>query len=512
MTLTVQQKLVNFKCVLECFVAALEWICNRKTNEDAAIKFPGFDKYVKPHLDNNTMVYGGRGQDRETIQNLISAWENLADEDDDNFVAINVFGKNPKSRATYINWAWTWVNIKAQWYHNDAANTDRIHALYVCHEPGSDAKSDLTMTLDELGLFDGKEPNDNLKRFWDEFKSRYDNYDWEEEPVEEEPVEEVSVDDLADLVRRNKNLILTGAPGTGKTYLAKQVARTIIDNDEYFDEQCNMVQFHPYYDYTDFVEGLRPVTQDNGQIGFKLEPGTFKQFCEQAAAYPDYPYVFIIDEINRGEVSKIFGELFFSLDPDYRGPKGRVKSQYHNLVSKNKDDVFAQGLYVPENVYVIATMNDIDRSVESIDFAFRRRFTWYEVKPEQRLSMLEPANLDVCQNNKNLQEKLDKASFYDCCKNYCNRLNEAICEEPSLGSAYQVGPAYFLKSLNYLNLDEDINENSVYNALEQVWNLHIDPLLREYLRAKSEAELYKIMLKLRNCYYYDNEDDYDKEY
>ena len=157
-------------------------------------------------------------------------------------------------------------------------------------------------------------------------------------------------------------------------------------------------------------------------------------------------------------------------------------------------------------------MNDIDRSVESIDFAFRRRFTWYEVKPEQRLSMLEPANLDVCQNNKNLQEKLDKASFYDCCKNYCNRLNEAICEEPSLGSAYQVGPAYFLKSLNYLNLDEDIDEDSVYDSLEQVWNLHIDPLLREYLRGKSESELYKMLLKLRNCYYHDNEDDYNDKY
>ncbi len=507
MALTVQQKLEYFKYILECFVAVLEWTCNHKTNKDAALKFPGFDKYVKPHLDNNTMVYGGSGQNRGTIQNLISAWESLADEDDDNFVAINVFGINPKSRATYINWAWTWVNIKAQWYHDAAANTDRISALYVCHEPSAYAQPDLTMTLNELGLFDGKEPNDNLNRFWSEFKSRYDNYDWEEEPVEE-----VSVDELANLVRRNKNLILTGAPGTGKTYLAKQIARIIIDNDEYFDEQCDMVQFHPSYDYTDFVEGLRPVTQDNGQIGFKLEPGTFKQFCEQAAAYPDYPYVFIIDEINRGEVSKIFGELFFSLDPDYRGPKGNVKTQYHNLVSKNKDDIFAQGLYVPENVYVIATMNDIDRSVESIDFAFRRRFTWYEVKPEQRLSMLEPANLDVCQNNKNLQEKLDKASFYDCCKNYCNRLNEAICEEQGLGSAYQVGPAYFLKSLNYLNLDEDINEDSVYNALEQVWNLHIDPLLREYLRGKSEAELYKILLKLRNYYYYDNEDDYDEEY
>ncbi len=494
------EKIEQFKHLLEYFVSHIEYVIHEDPN------FIGYDEYIKPHIEaNGEFIPRGTGWRRTSNfnQKTIAQWNDFGD---DHIVSFKVGSgrRGADTKGTYLHWLGDAYSIKANWELDDDSYEWHVASLIICYSCEPPMKE---ASLDELGLFKKDVITDDLKQFWKCFESLA------ESGSEENDSKDVSiVDTLADLVHRNKNLILTGAPGTGKTYLAKQVARTIIDNDEYFDEQCNMVQFHPSYDYTDFIEGLRPVTQDNGQIGFKLEPGTFKQFCEQAAAYPDYPYVFIIDEINRGEVSKIFGELFFSLDPDYRGPKGRVKSQYHNLVSKNKDDVFAQGLYVPENVYVIATMNDIDRSVESIDFAFRRRFTWYEVKPEQRLSMLEPANLDVCQNNKNLQEKLDKASFYDCCKNYCSRLNEAICEEPGLGSAYQVGPAYLLKSLNYLNLNGDISEDSVYNALEQVWNLHIDPLLREYLRGKSEAELYKILLKLRNCYYYDNEDDYDEEY
>lgn len=494
------EKIEQFKQLLEYFVSHIEYAIHEDPN------FIGYDEYIRPHIEaNGKFVRGGKGcrESSNFNQKTIAQWNDFGEGHVVSFTVGN--GKRgADTKGTYLHWLGDAYSIKANWEYDEKSVEWHVASLIICYSSEAPMKE---ASLDELGLFKKGVITDDLKQFWNYFESLA------ESGSEENDSKDVSiVDTLADLVHRNKNLILTGAPGTGKTYLAKQVARTIIDNDEYFDEQCNMVQFHPSYDYTDFVEGLRPVTQDNGQIGFQLEPGIFKQFCEQAAAYPDYPYVFIIDEINRGEVSKIFGELFFSLDPDYRGPKGIVKSQYHNLVSKNKDDVFAQGLYVPENVYVIATMNDIDRSVESIDFAFRRRFTWYEVKPEQRLSMLEPANLDECQNNHALQEKLENVPFYECCKNYCNRLNEAICEEPGLGSAYQVGPAYLLKSLNYLNLNGDISEDSVYNALEQVWNLHIDPLLREYLRGKSEAELYKILLKLRNCYYYDNEDDYDEEY
>ena len=172
-------------------------------------------------------------------------------------------------------------------------------------------------------------------------------------------------------------------------------------------------------------------------------------------------YVFIIDEINRGELSKIFGELFYAIDPGYRGKKGKVKTQYQNLIDKK--DEFADGFYVPENVYILATMNDIDRSVESMDFAMRRRFVWKEIKPEDRLDML--------------SEKLSP--------NICGKairvmtaLNKAITNTRGLGKAYQIGPAYFLK------LSED-NYNGDFSAL---WDLHIEVLLYDYLRGYSNAD------------------------
>lgn len=198
-----------------------------------------------------------------------------------------------------------------------------------------------------------------------------------------------------------KNIIFHGAPGTGKTYLAQKIAAEIVSNGEcdQYDgkkltaeqraaqkEQISFVQFHPSYDYADFVEGIRPVKGPNG-IEFELRPGTFKSFVERAIkAYNEYngpkenapKYVFIIDEINRGEISKIFGELFFSIDPDYRG-KGGVITQYANLHTDSTEK-----FYVPENVYIIGTMNDIDRSVDSFDLAMRRRFRFIELKAEDR--------------------------------------------------------------------------------------------------------------------------------
>jgi 5-methylcytosine-specific restriction protein B len=134
--------------------------------------------------------------------------------------------------------------------------------------------------------------------------------------------------------------------------------------------KIDFVQFHPSYDYTDFVEGLRPVKKGE-TIGFELKNGIFKKFCKKAKDNPNKNYVFIIDEINRAEISKVFGELFFSIDPGYRGGDGKVKTQFDNIqtedtcFSNSNDDYF----YVPKNVYILGTMNDIDRSVESFDFA-----------------------------------------------------------------------------------------------------------------------------------------------
>lgn len=241
-------------------------------------------------------------------------------------------------------------------------------------------------------------------------------------------------------------------------------------------------------DYSDFIEGLRPVQQAQGQIGFELKEGIFKQFCRRAAQEVKKAqeeqrdaqrYVFIIDEINRGEISKIFGELLFSIDPDYRGASRPVQTQYHNLIKPDSNDVFANGFYVPENVYIIGTMNDIDRSVESFDFAFRRRFVWYEVKAQDRMDMLD-AN-----------DAIKNAGLCGEAKQRLMQINEAIAEIPSLGVAYQIGPAYFLKLEHYIN---DSNES----PFDCLWRYHLKPLLFEYVRGLRDRE--ELLQKLEAAY------------
>ncbi len=225
--------------------------------------------------------------------------------------------------------------------------------------------------------------------------------------------------------------------------------------------EYNLVQFHPSYDYTDFVEGLRPKDNGNGEVVFERKDGVFKELCSTAQRNPNKKYVMIIDEINRGEISKIFGELFFSIDPGYRGEKGMVQTQYQNMVKD--DDAFKKGFYVPENVYIIGTMNDIDRSVESMDFAFRRRFAFKEIMATDRVEML-------------YDEKNGIGEYAEKAKNRMIHLNEEIEKIEGLSSAYHVGPAYFLKLKNY---------NGDFSLL---WKYHLEGLLREYLRGMQDIK------------------------
>lgn len=301
---------------------------------------------------------------------------------------------------------------------------------------------------------------------------------------------EVDYMNYVDFLKNNHNIILHGAPGTGKTYLAKEIAESM-------GAEWKMVQFHQSYDYTDFVEGLRPAKGQDGKADcFERKDGVFKEFCAKALSSKDRKFVFIIDEINRGEMSKIFGELFFSIDPGYRGKDGAILTQYANMQSKDDANEFDRALnateyghfFVPENVYIIGTMNDIDRSVESMDFAMRRRFAFMEIKAEDRVEMLKDAENGI-------------PDIADEAETRMKNLNKAIEGVETLSSAYDIGPAYFLKLKNYYNGSNNAE------AFAKLWEYHIEGVVKEYLRGLPDA---KSKLKdLATAYGYTNLAKYD---
>lgn len=447
-----QEDYIKFKSVLEYFVSHLMYIQSNDTSSQ------GYHKYIKPLVDGKKFIFNGR--QGGTLQRQIAEWNELSI----GAIAVtfqNNFGQGYWTKKCYINWVDTGVNVFANW-DTDGHIVSLCLAVY-CGKNLIKYAEGFNFSLQDLGLFTPQQ-TDVFIKFTNKYFEMYQTLNQQEETAL-----------YCNLLTNNHNLILTGAPGTGKTYFAKEIAKAM-------GAEYKLVQFHPSYDYTDFVEGLRP-TGGNGQVGFQRTDGVFKKFCKKAlddfkeSNSQSKKFVFIIDEINRGEISKIFGELFLSIDPGYRGVDGLVQTQYQNLV-KNDDD-FKEGFFVPENVYIIGTMNDIDRSVESMDFAFRRRFAFKEVTAKDSQKMLD--NDEAWGNRKPDVDKL---------KNRMDNLNDKISAIPGLNSAYHIGGAYFLK-LKYYEGDE----KDRYNEL---WNNHLNGVLREYLRGNPKIEDY--MTDLRKAY------------
>ena len=266
-----------------------------------------------------------------------------------------------------------------------------------------------------------------------------------------------------------KCVIFTGAPGTGKTYCVEEYVKDKTGQDGKDGAphpDWEFVQFHSSFDYTDFVEGLRPVPSE-GNMQFVRVDGIFKSFCRRAAADSEHTYYFIIDEINRADLGRVFGELMYCFEK--RGPEHQVKTQYHNLPTAGLEgeDLFADGFYLPPNLVVLGTMNDIDRSVETFDFALRRRFDWVEID----------ANTVMHSSLKSMAEKGNlTGEVTEELVGQIKKMNEIIARQPGLGREFAIGPSYF--------------KGYDGNNLEEIWNRNIRPILREYMRGRRDGDAF----------------------
>ena len=251
-------------------------------------------------------------------------------------------------------------------------------------------------------------------------------------------ISEEKYDKLVTVLKRKKNIILQGAPGVGKTFLAKRLAYSIMGEKD--DERINFIQFHQNYSYEDFVMGYKPIEE-----GFKLKYGIFYNFCQKATKNPDKDYFFIIDEINRGNLSKIFGELLMLIEADYRDEKATLA--YTGL-----------DFSVPKNLHIIGMMNIADRSLAMIDYALRRRFSFFDIEPAFDSEGF--SNYQKEFSNKTFNELIEKIK----------KLNEAIAQDQSLGKGFCIGHSYFCNAEECtLEWMKDIVEFDIFPMLSEYW-------------------------------------------
>lgn len=248
-----------------------------------------------------------------------------------------------------------------------------------------------------------------------------------------------------------KAMIIQGPPGVGKTFLARKLAYALMK--EVNNERIEMVQFHQSYSYDDFVRGYRPLESKGGSFG--IQNGVFYNFCQKAIHDPDHEYVFIIDEINRGNLSLIFGELLLLIEADKRGPEYAVPLIYHSPDEPR--------FYVPQNLYLIGLMNLADRSLAMLDYALRRRFVFITLKPQYESEAF----------RRWLLERSMKPDLVDLIVARLSKLNRQIKDDPLLGENYQIGHSYFTpRGDNFAALDLDWYRSIV--------RTEIVPLLNEY--------------------------------
>lgn len=257
-------------------------------------------------------------------------------------------------------------------------------------------------------------------------------------------VDESKINEIINSINIKKNIILQGPPGVGKTFIAKKIAYETMKRKD--DTKIEMVQFHQSYSYEDFIQGIRP-----SERLFKVKNGIFYDFCRKAENDPENKYFFIIDEINRGNLSKIFGELMMLIETDKRG-----KYEVH-LTYSEKDDV---PFSVPENLYLIGTMNTADRSLSIVDYALRRRFRFITLEPEFNQKFIDFLNSEGF-----------SPEFINNIISKITSLNENIKSDKNLGEGFQIGHSFFCNHKN---------NKSEKEWFEDIIKYEIKPLLEEY--------------------------------